>query len=134
MSVATIDRVGAIYGLLKQHEKSLARVACSGFRVESDIFSELLFDTRAMALELESVLDKRHISVADIDVPAEPDFVSPRILIDQRKTFRAAYDNAIAAPTQDETTRNILTAQRQRLDGSAQEKLDVLSAAVVSGQ
>ena len=134
MTVATTDRLENLYGMLKQHEKSLAKVACSAFRVESDIFGELLFNTRSMALELEGMLGDRHIPASDIRIPELPDVVTPRVLVDQRKAFCPAYESAIQELKGDEIALNVLERQRIALNGEGRERLDTLCAAVVGGQ
>lgn len=134
MSVATIDPLEEVYGLLKQHEISLAQVARSGFRVESDTFCDLLFDTRSMALEIEEVLARDKTLPNQINIPAMPSIVTPSILIAQRKAFRSAYDRAVSDQPADSEARKILEDQMARLNGTGQEKLEILSAAIVGEQ
>ena len=45
MTVNTQTALEQAYGLVKQHEASLASVAQSAYRVERDIFGDLLSDT-----------------------------------------------------------------------------------------
>lgn len=134
MTVATDDRLEDVFSLLKTHEKSLESVAWSGHRVESDIFCELLSEVRAMALELEAVLKERRITVDQIKV-AQPDKpITPGGLIAQREAFRKAYEKAISEYTTHSDVRNVLETHLSRLTGAGQEKLEILSAAVISGQ
>jgi|DeeseametaMP1200_FD_contig_21_1622004_length_721_multi_22_in_0_out_0_1 hypothetical protein len=133
MSVATTERLENIYSMLKQHEKSLALVACSGFEVESDIMAEILFDTRAMALEIEKVLDERHVIASDIRIPDLPAQITPRVLHDQRKAFCPAYESAIAEMRGDGLAISVLQKQRSALTGEGREKLDTLCGAVIGG-
>lgn len=123
-----------LYGLLKQHEKSLAQLTCSGFRVESDIFSELLSDTRTMTFELEQYLSDQGVITAGTSVPEYSGAITPAVLIEQRKAFRKAYEAAMAMDGQDPRRSNLLASQYERLNGTGQEKLTVLSAAIVGGQ
>lgn len=134
MTVATLDRVEVVYSLLKQHEKSLACVAWSGHRVESDIFCELLAETRAMALELEVVLEGLGSQTADISVPGIAGAVTPRVLSDQRRAFRDAYQKAVSQYPAKSSVRNVLETHLTRLSGAGQEKLEILCAAVIGGQ
>lgn len=134
MTAATKDRLEDVYGLLKRHEKSLASVAVSGFRTESDIFCELLSDTRALALEVENMLAQSDIDTARIEIPSSKHAVTPGMLIRQRQDFRHAYDTAIQQYPRGSETREKLEKQRLKLDGSGQQKLELLCAAVVGGQ
>lgn len=134
MTVITTDRLESLYGLLRQHEKSLARVACSGFRIESDIFGELLFSTRSMALELAGLIEARGVSAVSVQVPDVPAVITPRVLRDQRKAFCPAYEKALSELTGDPEALTILKRQKLTLNGDGREQLDTLCAAVVGGQ
>lgn len=134
MTVATTECLEHLYGMLKQHERTLARVACSGFRIESDIFGELLFSTRAMALELEELLTRDRISPSSIRVPETPERITPRVLRDQRQAFCPAYQRAVEELAGDASVVTVLKRQQLSLNGEGRERLDVLCAAVVGGQ
>lgn len=133
MTVNTQTALEQAYGLVKQHEASLASVAQSAYRVERDIFGDLLSDTRNMAYELEAMLSEKGIVLTGIRIPTRPGLVTPRVLSDQRTAIEKAYAIAISETPVGAPSQVCLQAQYDRFIKSGQ-KLEVLCAAVVSDQ
>ena len=134
MTNAANQTLESLYQLVKQHEKCLSQVAHSTHLVERDIFGELLADTRVLSHELSGSLDARGLDVETITIPVFQNRITPPVLIEQRRRIRKAYSAAIAALPAHSPVRTSLENQFSRLDGGAQEKLDILCAAIVSDQ
>ena len=133
MTVDTQTALEQAYGLVKQHEASITSVAQSPYRVERDIFGDLLADTRNMAHELEALLSDKGIVLSGIRIPTLPGLVTPRVLSDQRDAIEKAFAAAISETPAGAPSQDCLQGQYERFTRSGQ-KLEVLCAAVVSDQ
>ena len=134
MTVATNETLESVYGQVKRHEKSLAKVEHSGHRVERDVFGDLLAETRAVSHGLETVLKERQMDPEQIDVPDAPSTITPHSLINEINEIRESYGEAIAEFTTESSVKKALEAQHNRFSGGAQDKLEILCAAIVSDQ